>query len=106
MSSELQITFRGMAPSEMLRDVAHQKFEKTVRQLEPSARCRVVLDRPIGSQRKGAPVRAHVELRGPVQGVRISVLASHVDAASAVREAFQRIQRQVNSLERTHSLFP
>jgi ribosome-associated translation inhibitor RaiA len=92
-SSELQITFRGMAPNAELREVVQQKFDKTARLFRARASCRVVLDRAASSRKNGTPVSARVELYGLGQRSPVAVQASHLDPAAAVRDAFERVQR-------------
>lgn len=94
MRTPLQITFRGMAPSEALRDVVERRLEKMAFLLDACTSCRVVFDREPGNRRTGSTINARIELHGMSHGSKVFVQANHVDAASAAREAFDRAQRK------------
>src|ERR1700712_3161020 len=92
MTSRVQITFRRSASNESAREVAVQKFEKLATQLPTTARCHVVLDRPIASHAKGAPFLARVDIQGG--GVEIATEARDLDPCVAIRDAFDRAHAQ------------
>jgi ribosome-associated translation inhibitor RaiA len=92
MTSRVQITFRRSTPNDSAREVAMQKFEKLATQLPVTARCHVVLDRPIASHAKGSPFLARVEIQGA--GAQIATEARNLDPCVAIREAFERAQAQ------------
>src|ERR1700712_3297153 len=98
MTSRVQITFRRSASNEAAREVAVQKFEKLASQLPHTARCHVVLDRPIASHAKGAPFLARVDIQGA--GVQIATEARDLDPCVAIREAFDRAQAQARHARR------
>jgi ribosome-associated translation inhibitor RaiA len=98
MTSRVQITFRRSASNEAAREVAVQKFEKLASQLPYTARCHVVLDRPIASHAKGAPFLARVDIQGA--GVQIATEARDLDPCVAIREAFERAHAQARHARR------
>jgi len=89
-TSKVQITFRRSLPSEVARDLVSQKFDKLSQQLPYTARCHVVLDRPIGSHHKGAPFTARVDIQGA--GMPLCTEAENRDPCVAIRAAFERVQ--------------
>ena len=99
MTSRVQITFRRSSPSDSAREVASQKFEKLASQLPYTARCHVVLDRPIASHSKGSPFLARVDIQGA--GVEIATEARNLDPCVAIREAFERAQAQAQHARKT-----
>jgi ribosome-associated translation inhibitor RaiA len=101
MTSRVQITFRRSTPNDSAREVASQKFEKLASQLPYTARCHVVLDRPIASHAKGSPFLARVEIQGA--GVAIATEARNLDPCVAIREAFERAQTQAQHARRTEA---
>jgi len=98
MTTRVQITFRRCATNESAREVAEHKFGKLASQLPQTARCHVVLDRPIASHAKGAPFVARVEVHGA--GVPIATEARDIDPRVAIREAFEHAQAQVGHARR------
>lgn len=91
--SQVQITFRHVPPSEVLRDLAEEKFAKLRRQLGAPASCHVVIDRPALAPTKSACAHVHVQVRGA--GIQLDTEASDTDLGIALRGAFERALAQV-----------
>jgi putative sigma-54 modulation protein len=100
MSSRVQVTFRRSRPSDLMREVVSQKFNKLASQLPHTARCHVVLDRPIASHHKGAPFTARVDIQGA--GTPICTEADNLDPFVAIRAAFERAETQARRTRATH----
>lgn len=101
MTSRVQVTFRRSRPSALTREVVAQRFAKLASQLPHTARCHLVLDRPIASHHKGSPFSVRLELQGA--GIAIVTEATHVDPHVAIREAFERAETQTQRLRAGHS---
>lgn len=100
MYSELQITFRGILPSEAVRDLVREAYGKARGRLSCSS-CDVAIERAQGSSRQGDAVRARIELRDGRHGTKIFVQASERNAFMAVREAFARISHTGGAAEQS-----
>jgi ribosome-associated translation inhibitor RaiA len=94
--TQLQVTFRGMQPSEAVRTLAEEKFQKLAKQLGNASTCHLVLARPVAGQHKGAAVSALVQLRAS-RGLLATAEARNTDPFAAVREAFAHATSQVAS---------
>jgi len=93
----LQITFRHMTSSESLCAVAQEKFEKLGRHFNESVHCHLVIDCCPGHVYKGDQFTAHVELTLGAADLRVDASAKHEQAATAVRRAFDHVERQLMS---------
>jgi hypothetical protein len=93
--SQLQITFRGMLPSENLCALAAARFLKVRLQCADASRCHVVIEQPSADGPDTRRFSARVHLLGNVQGVQAAAESRHVNANIAVREAFERASAQV-----------
>jgi len=93
----LQITYRHMTSSDSVHDLASEKFAKISEYFDESTRCHLVVDCCSGHARKEEQFVAHVELVVGAADLRIDATAAHELAATAVRKAFEHIERQVAS---------
>jgi ribosome-associated translation inhibitor RaiA len=93
--AQFQITFRGMTPSDALRSVAQEKFDKLSRKFGRSASCSIVIGHAGGAEHGKAAFAARVELQADEQRKFVHAAAEHVIATCAVREAFERATVQV-----------
>lgn len=93
----LQITFRHMDSSSALRTVAEEKFERLRSHFTSAPRCHVVVEDAPGHARKGGAFSVHVELSVGGEDLHLAAKAVHPQAASAVREAFECLERQIHT---------
>jgi ribosome-associated translation inhibitor RaiA len=100
--AQLQLTFRGMNPSDSVRVLAEREFHKLERHVGRASSCHIVLDRPAASHLKGAQFSVRVQLHGG-SGVHVAAEARHHDARAAMREAFERVGAQVSSQSEARS---
>ena len=96
----LQITFRHMDTSASLRAVAEEKFARIATHLSAPPRCRLVIDTAANHSRKGAGFSAHVELSVGREELHLDAQATREQAACAVREAFDCVERQLQRVQR------
>jgi ribosome-associated translation inhibitor RaiA len=87
MTGRVQITFRRVLPSEAVREVVLQKFEKLCSRLPTGARCHVVIDRASGTS-NNHPVSARLEITSGRYKICTEGLSP--DMCQAVRESFER----------------
>lgn len=87
MTGRVQITFRRVLPSDAVREVVLQKFEKLCSRLPTGARCHVVIDRAAGAG-SGQAVSARLEITSG--RYKICTEARSLDMCQAVRESFER----------------
>lgn len=95
--SQLQITFRGMAPSENLRALAEARFLKVRQQCAAASRCFLVIERPPMGAREATRFSARVHLDLGDTSFVAAAECRHENANIAVREAFERASAQVGS---------
>lgn len=93
----LQITYRHMTSSESLRIVAEEKFERVQAHFQEPVRCHLVVDCCTGHARKGDKFEAHVTLALVTGDLHVEATGSHEQAATAVRRAFEHVERQLAS---------
>jgi len=86
MTGRVQITFRRILPSDAVREVVLQKFEKLCSRLPTGARCHVVIDRA------GGAMSARLEITSG--RLRICSEGRSGDTCQAVRESFDRANAQ------------
>ena len=96
MAEPLQITFRHMESSDALRELANEKLRKLQSHHPDAINCHVVVD-AAGSHRKGNECITHVELTVGGQHTRIAAEATHEDAYTGMRHAFENLKRQIES---------
>lgn len=96
MSARIQITFRGMPPSDYLREVIGQRLDKLSSRGMGSARCHVVVERRPPGLTKNVGFAARLALHGI--GCPMASDAADGDALTAVRTAFDRVEAQVRRL--------
>lgn len=122
MELPIQITYRGLDPSEALRDLIHKEAGKLDKFFDRIVACRVLIEREQRHLRSGAPFRVRIDLTVPggeltidtAKSARISAVdeeaparrksadvdAAHKDAALAVRDAFRRARRRMQDFAR------
>jgi ribosome-associated translation inhibitor RaiA len=116
MEIPVQVTYRGLDPSEALSELIRKEAEKLDKFFERIVACRVHVEREQGHVRSGAPFRVRIDLTVPGgeltidtgKSVRTSapdeeaparrksadIDAAHKDPVLAVRDAFRRARRR------------
>lgn len=99
MSSRLQITFRGLPPSEAIEARVRDRAEKLDGLFDRIISCHVLVEAPHAHQHKGNVYEIHINLRVPRHDIVVSRAAAlnhaHEDAYVAVRDAFDAAERQL-----------
>jgi ribosomal subunit interface protein len=99
MPIPLQITFRGLEPSEAIDRVIRDKAQRLERFHERIASCHVTIDAPPQHHRKGGTYHVHVTLNVPGGEIVASRESgnnhAHEDVYVALRDAFAAIVRQL-----------
>ncbi len=98
MEPPVQITYRGLDPSDGLNRLIHDEAAKLGKFFDGIITCRIAVERPDGHHRYPAPY--HVGITVVVPGADLAVTsddtdATHKDPALSVRDAFRRAKRRV-----------
>jgi len=123
MELPVQITFRGLDPSEALSELIHKEADKLGTIFDRIIACRVLVEREQRHLRSGAPFSIRIDLTVPggeltidtAKSMRTSVAddetaarrksaeidAAHKDPALAVRDAFRRARRRTRDFARS-----
>jgi len=100
----LQVTFRHMDSSEALREIAQEQVERLHVRAHGAERCHLVLDLVSNDpERRRHLFSAHVDISFGFPDSLLHASSVEEDAASAVREAFASIERQLTSLQQRHT---
>jgi len=100
----LQITWRGMAPSEAVEADLRGKAEKLKQSFDDIVSLRVIVEAPHAHRHKGRLYRLHLDIRVP--GKEIAVTRdpgdyhAHEDFYVATRDAFDAARRQLKEYGR------
>lgn len=122
MELPVQITYRGLDPSDALSGLIRKEAEKLDKFFDRIVACRVLVEREQRHLRSGAPFRVRLDLTVPggeltidtAKSLRTSapdeeaparrksadVDAAHKDAALTVRDAFRRARRRIQDFAR------
>lgn len=99
MRSRLQITFRGLPPSEAIEAKVRERAEKLDSLFDRITSCRVHVESPHAHQHKGKLYEIHIELSVPQHEIVVSRAANanhaHEDVYVAIRDAFDAATRQL-----------
>jgi ribosomal subunit interface protein len=99
MKRHLQITFRGMNPSNALSEHIQDNAEKLERFFEGIVGCHVVVEEPHRHHHQGKHFHVRVDLHVPgksiVVGREHGERQAHEDAYQAVNDAFDAARRQL-----------
>ncbi|HYL28166.1 MAG TPA: HPF/RaiA family ribosome-associated protein [Candidatus Nitrosotalea sp.] len=118
MDQPLQITYRGLKPSEPLNRLIRKEAEKLGSFFDRIVSCRVLVEPEQRHLRNGAPFRVHIDLIIPGSELTIDTArgskpalsgddesakrrksgeadAEHKDPALTVRDAFRRARRRL-----------
>jgi ribosomal subunit interface protein len=104
MRLPLQITFRGMEPSEALERRIRTLAQRLDRFSTDIMRCQVTVDAPHRHQHQGALYEVHIHLTLP-QGELVASREhrerhAHEDVYVALRDAFRALRRRLEDYER------
>ncbi len=104
MQVPLQITFRGMEPSEALEAAIRKRAEKLERFYDHIISCRVAVERRHRHHHKGNLYHVRVDVTVPHGEIVASRDPgkdhSHEDAYVAIRDAFDAVRRQLEDYAR------
>jgi ribosome-associated translation inhibitor RaiA len=122
MELPVQITYRGLDPSEALSDLIHKEADKLGTFFDRIIACRVLVEREQRHLRSGAPFTVRIDLTVPGAELTIDTAkslrtlapddetaarrksadidAAHKDPALAVRDAFRRARRRTQDFAR------
>lgn len=102
----LQITFRGMEPSDAVEANVREKAEKLDQFSDHIMSCRVVIEAPHRHHQKGKMYQVHIDLG--MAGGELAVTHAgpldhaHEDVNVAIRDAFDAAVRRVEDYARRH----
>jgi ribosomal subunit interface protein len=99
MNRPLQITFRGMGPSEAMSEYIRGEAEKLEQFFDRIVGCHVVVEQPHKHQRQGNRFHVRVDLHVPgrdiVVGREHAERSTHEDPYQAVNDAFEAARNQL-----------
>jgi ribosomal subunit interface protein len=97
MQTPVQITFRGMPPSEAIEAVIRQRIEWLEGFHDRITRCHVVVDVPHRHQHKGSGYSIRVDITTPTGEVAASSNegGASEDIHAAIRHVFDALRRQL-----------
>lgn len=99
MQTPVQITFRGMSPSEALEAVIRQRVEWLEGYHDRITRCHVVVDVPQRHQQKGRTYSVRLDITTPSGEIVASTHdrspGANEDIHAAIRQVFDAARRQL-----------
>ncbi|HVG62066.1 MAG TPA: HPF/RaiA family ribosome-associated protein [Hyalangium sp.] len=99
MNRPMQITFRGMGPSEAMTEYIRGEAEKLEQFFDRIVGCHVVVEQPHRHQRQGNHFHVRVELHVPgrdiIAGREHAERSTHEDPYQAVSDAFEAARNQL-----------
>lgn len=97
----LQVTFRHMSASPMLREVAAELLEKLHARSHGAERCHLVIDRTTTHHDHNATqISVHLDMSFGFPDSLFHASSVHADAVEAVREVFASIERQLTDRQK------
>jgi ribosomal subunit interface protein len=102
MQTPLQITFRGMSPSEAVEAIIRQRIEWLEGFNDRITRCHVVVEVPPRQHQKGRAYSIRVDLATPSGEIVASSSEgkAHEDIHAAIRDVFDAARRQLEDEQR------
>lgn len=100
MTNAIQITFHGLEHSQALSEEVRRRAEELAAHHPELSRCRVVLEAPHRSHRKGNLFSVHVELRFMTSVGATQCMdgrCEHEDMYQAIHVAFDTMQRRASA---------
>jgi cold shock CspA family protein/ribosome-associated translation inhibitor RaiA len=108
MQLPLQITFRGMEPSDAMDQRIRELAQRLERFSSQVVRCQVIVDAPHRHGQQGHLYEVHMQLTLPGDTIVVNRehrgLHSHEDVYVALRDAFRAARRQLEDYERERRL--
>ena len=99
MNRPLQITYRGMGPSEVMSEHIRGEAEKLEQFFDPIVGCHVVVEQPHKHHRQGKQFHVRVDLQVPGKDIVVtrehSEREAHEDPYLAVSDAFEAARHQL-----------
>lgn len=99
MQTPVQITFRGMSPSEAVEAIIRQRVEWLEGFHDRITRCHVVVDVPQRQQQKGHAYSLRVDITTPTAEIVASSnergMIAHEDINTVIRHVFDAARRQL-----------
>lgn len=98
MQVPLQITFRGVAPSDSVEAMIRERAERLERFNHHIIRCHVTVDQPHRHRSTGRPFSIHIDITtrgGSVVLTKDPTDRDHEQFAVVVRDAFEAAARQL-----------
>ena len=99
MKRNLQITFRGMSPSDALSEHIRDSADKLEQFFDGITGCHVVVEEPHRHHQQGKHFHVRLDLHVPGKNIVVDRdhgdRASHEDAYQAVNDAFDAARRQL-----------
>lgn len=100
----VQITFRGLSPSDALKEAVVSRAARLERFYDKIESCRVVLEAPNRHHKKGSPFQVRVRLAVPGEDIVVSRdpenHPEHSDLHLAINDAFKEATRQLEDYVR------
>jgi ribosome-associated translation inhibitor RaiA len=104
MPSRLQITFRGLPPSEAIEERVRERAEKLDSLCDRITSCHVLVEAPHAHHHKGKLYEIHLNILVPRHEIVVSRASNanhaHEDAYVAIRDAFDAATRQLEDYVR------
>lgn len=104
MEKPLQMTFRGVEPSDAVKQTIEEQAEKLERFFDKIESCRVVVEPPPGNHHKGGTYQVKIRLTVPGDELVVSHDrqddVSHQDLEVAVFDAFKEMTRELQDYVR------
>lgn len=101
MKAALQITFRGVDPSEFVDQMIRERAERLEHHCEGITRCHVVVDQPHRHQRKGNHFSIRLDMTTPYGELAVTREphqdAAHRDFRAVVRDVFDAATRLLDT---------
>jgi ribosome-associated translation inhibitor RaiA len=106
MNQPLQITFRGMAPSEAVRERIEEYTEKLEQFCDRILACRVVVEEPHRSHQQGNHFHVRVAMAVPGRNIVVDRApdgdALFEDPYATLHEAFDAARRKLQAYARSN----
>jgi cold shock CspA family protein/ribosome-associated translation inhibitor RaiA len=106
MQLPLQITFRGMGPSDAIESLIRERAARLERFHDRIMRCHVVVELPHQHQRKGGHFAVRIDITTPTGEIAVThdpkLDHSHEDFNVVVRDAFNTAARRLEDEVRRH----
>jgi ribosome-associated translation inhibitor RaiA len=107
MKPAVQITFRGVNPSEFVDEAIRERAERLAQHCAGITRCHVVVDQPHKHQRKGNHFSVRLDMATPYGELAVTREphkdATHQDFRAVIRDVFDAATRLLDHEAGRHS---